>query len=267
MTTTTARSPRSIRSSIFSGGLLLAALLILCFGDLPRWSGATAATAATLETETPPLPTPEDLGMALALAGLTPENLAAAGVTPQQTTEIVAVFGGRLAASEPPFIESNAAYLAAKTNYERLHRLMQGGRARGEQPAEYAAAEAAMTEAAGQRSAAIGEARETALTGLDEGVVLTLNRLRANASVAVPTQYKVLGLDPITDQADWAHLRDALSQQRYCDKHNLNLDDGNQGVITALASDEAIGVAEENLAENLGGVRAAWDTAVAAFAD
>lgn len=221
--------------------------------------------AAAVTAEAAAVPNRRELHSALARLHLTPENLAAAGVTSGDVSAVVAAVAVRIGAPTPTLMELDASFRSTSARYEVLKGLVQGGRATPAEQTEYATVSDEIASINADRAAILAQARTSALAALTTAQGDALNQLAATASVAVPTEYRLAPLDSTQDQDLWVRLRDALAQQRYCTENNETLDPFAQNAIDTLGAAESVTTARSNLANNLASVASAWNSALSVY--
>lgn len=216
------------------------------------------SAAAVTEAEAAAVPRRGELHSALARLHLTPENLAAAGVTAGDVPSLLAAVAIRIGAPTPTLMELDASYRTTNARSDALRRAVQGGRASDAERSEYAALAAELRSIEESRTAILAQAKTSALAALSGEQADALNQLSATASVAVPTEYRLAPLDSSQDQDLWVRLRDALAQQRYAQEHEEALDPFAQNAIDTLGAAESVTAARNNLANNYASVADAW---------
>jgi hypothetical protein len=210
-------------------------------------SNAPLATAPAVATD----------GVTLLRLELGPEELAAAGVTSTQVATIAADMDASGPAQNGDLEAADATFASAKQTHDALLRIVKSGQATEQQVTDLQAAKTALDAAVAARESVMDDLHDAATASLSTAVQAKLDQLRANGSVKVPTQFRVLS----KTSTEWLELRELLAHEDACAELG---DDQVPAKAAALAAWRAladVAAAKSNLDSNLSAVQAAWDTA------
>jgi hypothetical protein len=205
-----------------------------------------------------PEPTPAQLATALVRAGLDPEALAAAGVSPSAIDTVVGDVVDHMTANPGSLELADSAYAAARQERDQLKRVIQSGRATQEQIDAYPGAVGGFALAQSQRQSALDDVFTAGTATLSQGQRNTLISLRGNAAWDLPLEFLVLDLS----EADWVQLRDYLANERVSAQLGEDPDGSAQAALTQLRSNPLVATADANLDTSLAVVELAWHQAV-----
>lgn len=195
--------------------------------------------------------------------GLGAEQLAAAGLTTQQTGGLVEAFiaelegGGRAALAE-----ADSALLTARRSLAALTLATAGGQGDESEVAARLAAEAVAASCKSNVDAALTSLYEAATGVLSEATTSRLTTMRSNLDRGVPVQFTVRSFEEGGDE--WVALRAALNDERCSAQSGLDSDTACQALLSTWRSNEAVATAKSNLDTNLAAIQTAW---TASFAD
>jgi hypothetical protein len=233
--------------------IVLAAVALVIFLRF-QMNENTKARAAML----PLLPETHELAGALYRAGLDPEALAAAGVSPGTITTVVGDTVEHLIFNQA-FIElADTAWAQSRKQCAQLKRKIQSGRATDEQVNAYQAAKAAFAQAKMQRQAALGTLVNVATGDLSNNKRSTLATIRANRHWDLPVEFLVVD----RTEAQWVRLRNCLANERVADKWGEDPDPDAQAALAQLRSNPLVAAARANVDANLDVVNNAWQQAI-----
>jgi len=191
----------------------------------------------------PPLPPNEpiqldqDLVTILYRVGLQPENITAGGVTAAVTDE-------RL--------------FTARTNQDRLIRLVQSGLGSPQDVVDCQLAIAEFTEATAARKALLDSAFDAGGVAVSSEVSACVERIKENGDAwNIPLEFLVLD----RSQEDWVHLRAALANERISLKYGEEPDPDDQSYLAIERAKPEVVMAKVNLDTNLAAVKTAWEAA------
>lgn len=232
--------------------IALASLVTAGLASAPSRS-ATAARTSSLDG-----PSRIELVSVLGRVGLTPERLAAAGVSANQTGALVATVRTGLSAAMPMLRTAETTQTSAGTTADQLRRKIQSGRATPEDMTAFEAARTQHHAAAAQVRQVLDGTLQALVESLTPAQRATLAVMRANVSREVPTQY----LAANRSEAEWTILRDTLASESIAQRSGQTPDpEAHQIVLTANAN-PAVAAATASLSANLEAVTAAWNQAV-----
>ncbi len=251
------------RGSVLS--LAVAATAVVVVGLVAVTSLSRSASKLSPSATSSPRPalfvpaTNAELAVVLHTLGLDPATLAAAGVTPGETTTLVGNMRSHLSTHMDGFRSADNDCGAARNEYDRLLRLVQAGLAGQEDRTAWATAPGTLSTAIAARQSLRDAAFTAAADGLSGAKVSAITTARANHAswdLLLPHMFTN------REQVDWVTLRDALSNQRIAAKHGDSTDPAAQGIIMAADAQPATALARANLEANLATVTAAWNQAV-----
>jgi len=200
-----------------------------------------------------------ELQVALLRAGLGAETLTAAGISSQQVSTIVTNARNELIAHPTRISEDDAAYAAGRVAADALQRKIESGQASQQEIASYSTATAALESARSERAAALDAVFSAATVGLNQTQIGLLQKLQANRSWKVSTEY--LTVD--RTEAEWLGLRDALSNERIAAKYGTEANGACQSLLSTARANQTVAAAKANAVANLATVSSAWDLATA----
>ncbi len=196
---------------------------------------------------------------ALALAGITPETLAAAGVAAESVEGVIDDAREHLAEHGTALWAAMDAHREAVADRDtRLRKVVSGVASQNEKSAADSACSALSSACSGRDSALDGlYAAATAGLGSEQKAVLAV--LRANKGRDLPVKYKTAAR---TD-AEWTALRDALAGVRIANKTGEEVAEADTTLVSNTDAENAVSAAATGLGNNLAGVSSAWESAVA----
>lgn len=242
------KSLRGLTLHTLAGTLALGAVVAATF------TAFTARSAA----ESPPQPDAAAIASMLHAAGLGPDALAAAGLTPAQTSALVAGVLEDAADLVADFRVAQHALHTARNNHTHHAERLRSGRGGQQNRAGLADAKAALDRAEADLHAVKLACLADAADGLPADVRTRLDRIRANRGVDLPVWH--LAAD--RDAGQWLTLRRAIAAARI----HAELDEPvptevNNIILDALA-DQHVAAAKVNFETNRQAVNDAWRDAV-----
>lgn len=203
----------------------------------------------------PVAPEPADLKLVLYRAGLKPEFLAAAGVSPSQVRTVVANMRTHLSTAMPRIEQADSSYAAAKRQVDQLRRLVRQGKATSEQVSDLATAKSALDTATSQRDALIEAAFDAAAESLGTETVALLSIVRANdRKWDLPTPFLTVN----RTEAEWLNIRDALANQRISEDLGTEPNPDLQTLLGQANANATVAAATQRL-QNLNEITTAWE--------
>jgi hypothetical protein len=236
--------------TLFSFALLLVVLVPVSLRLARLGAAAAASPPATMS-----MPTSADVASTMIRAGLSAEALTAAGVTAQQVDGVVAAFQSAVAASPQLLPTADAAYAAAKTESDRLRRLIESGQS-GE-VSQYQSQVQALATAMAERQSALDTFTSSAVAGLTQTQRTDLTALQGNRDWEVPLEFEIVER---TEQ-EWVALRKALDNEKVCAKYGTAPSVSQQALLATLRANQKVALAKANLETNGSAVEAAWTSA------
>lgn len=217
-----------------------------------RWLAVGAMRKARTEDN-------QQLVRALALAGVTPETLAAAGVAAESVPAVVANARDYLAEHGTALWAAMADHRAAVADRAAKERKVVAGIATEN---EKTAADTACSTLAGACSA-----QDSALNALYAAAAATLNNDQKAALAALRAntgrQFDLKYLAAARTQDQWVALRDALSNTHAAAKTGDEADPTAAALIAATDEEPAVNAADDGLSNSLPAINTAWIEAVA----
>ncbi|MDP1662698.1 MAG: hypothetical protein Q8L55_12360 [Phycisphaerales bacterium] len=222
----------------------IAGLVTLTIANLPRSASTSTNTANTRGQLV------LTAGSYLDVVGLSPDALAAAGVTAEQAGVVFANLQAHLSGDGSGLQDAIDAWGVANRDADMARRSVRAGKGTVE---DMNAKDGTLAAALAAKQSAINNATAAAASQLDNNVIETLARIKANRPQNVPVQYLVV--DRTGEQ--WRQLRDALSQKKQRDTFGAQLDPDAATIIADANSDPAVFTAATNVANNLASVQQA----------
>lgn len=194
---------------------------------------------------------------ALKRARITPQALAAAGVTPEETTAMLSRAATWWGDNGTACAASCAAVDGAGISVDALRRKVQSGLGSEGDLTSLATAVSAMNSASTAHDENLDAYWAAAMNGLDGGKVAKLSAYRENADAAIrlPTAYLVVS----REESDATALRDALSEVA---TNGEGAASTAQSIVTTADGNGAVSAAKAYLTNNLGGITTAWTSAI-----
>lgn len=257
-------TPHTRRGTVLQITVALLAAGAVVWGGIasvtPSSTTSTTATNAKRAKFRSPS-TPIEIEAALGELGLTPKTLCAAGFNAQQTTAFTTAAAAYARTNIATYRAAMDAAGSARSNVNRLTRLIQGGAASAEDITALATAQTALASASADRQAFLNSAMAEGSAAVNGGggeVITLLNTVRTNSRAwDIPASY----LGDNRSEAAWVQLRDALANDRIAT--SLQQDPNptcHQLLLTAQATTNAA-AAFSNLS-NLSDIQTAWIAAL-----
>lgn len=228
--------------------VLIAMIVLMSLGRFP-WTSARALST----------PTADDIAIAMRRCDLTPETLAAAGITANEVAGIIEDVGDELVTALAPLETADDDYATAKLESDRLRRLIQSGQGAEDDVAAYQTALASLQAAKSTRQTILEEIFEAAVDSLSSSEQDTLTSMCANATWKLPAEFLVT--DHI--EAQWVDLRECLDHERISADLGEDPDPQLIAALNQFRADPQVIAAKFALDANLVGVTSAWETALA----
>ncbi len=245
----------AIVSMVAAGGLATAGLVV---SANTMWTETTPGVKDAIEAKEAKAKKVESTSahQALVIAGLTPANLAAAGLDAGDATALIASAQGYLVGGGIQMAMAMSDQSEAAGRVAGLEDRVVSGRAREGDVAQLATARADL--------AAAATARETAVSNFYAAVTVSLTleqrealaNIRAQQPSTIPPAYLVRPWE----EADQVALRDAIAARRIAERK------GDLGFVApdVLSNAEAVGDIANSLSHvenNLAAIRVVWDGA------
>ncbi len=223
-------------------------------------AGTAAVTVLLARQPQPQPPAPPAstarLAVMLHTAGLKPDGLAAAGVTPSQTTAAILRVREQLPQLAAQFDATQDAYSAASIEHDRLERLVRSGAGTRQDAAALAAARTQLQAAAAERASAIRAFIQTADLGPE--VASRVAALGDRRGDGLPTHDRAAA----RSDGEWLALRHARASAEVHTRLGEKVPQPARAVILASEGNPAVAAALANLQVNGAAVEAAWTQAV-----
>ncbi|MBX3322246.1 MAG: hypothetical protein KF757_04575 [Phycisphaeraceae bacterium] len=232
--------------SLTIGSLTLSLLVILSALAIPRGMASSE-------------PSTSDLGVLLHRLGLEPENLAAAGVQPNQVATLMQEAGEALAEVHDELLLAQVEFAAARRQIAALERALRSGTAPEGAASALSQARTSAAALESQIAAAHAGIFSAATSHLSSPVVNSIQRITSARRWGLPVQYSAAE----RSESAWVALRDALSQVRACAQRELEPDSACTNLIASENSRTEVAQAAAFLNAHLDGVKAAFHTALA----
>lgn len=227
--------------------IITVAAAVLAAGSVFSVAALTAAGTAERPARSGMVP-PHEIAATLTLAGISPESLAAAGVSPLECQGL--------------FDAANAYALGADRLAILREAIGELNRAKEQvvrPPANIRDIPPDQRVSVAQRQAAvevlIAQAFDAVTGQLTEGQTARLRSLRANARWSIPTPYLVTE----RSRAQWLELRSALDARALAERRSAEIDPHSAQVLAAADADAATAAARLDLAANREAIQALWD--------
>lgn len=233
----------------------VALLFAVTFGLILKLAPTSTTTAAILY----PGPSSQQVIEALIRAGLQPDALAAAGVSSNDVSTIVNNVKTLLTDSPSDLSSADSGVATNRPNVERLERLIRGGQGTEQDLSSLATARSNLNTALSNRQTALDAIFNAGAFNLSNDQKARLSKVRANRTWEVSLEFTVVDR---TD-AQWLALRDALENEHIATHDGADPDEGAQELLTTARADTTVVAAASGLLNNLAGIKAAWDIAVA----
>lgn len=235
----------------------LIVILVFATVTLFIWTATTQrarARALTALIE----PAASELAVALMRAGMGPEALAAAGLSPNGATTVVSNLRNFMIANPVALDVADTAFASAKQSVDQLKRLIQSGQGAAEDVTAYNAAKTQLLLAQTQRQNVLNDFFTAATADLGQTQQDTLTAIRGNCDWDRPTEFLVLSH---TD-ADWVELRECLANERIAADQGEEPDPNGQTTLDQYRSAPQVAAAKASLDANLAVLTAAWEQAI-----
>ena len=192
-------------------------------------------------------------------AGLTPDAIAAAGVSAQATTTLVGAAREHITQHGTDQADAMTAWKTAQQQLSSLQAVAQSRQATPEQLSSLETARQAVVSTTATLDLARAALFSAATAGLTEAQRTALANVRAAraAGVELPLPFVVT----FRDEARQVAIRDALAEQRTLDE-GATLSQPSQDVLNTARQDAATTQAESDLANHAQEVDAAWRQAL-----
>lgn len=258
----TSPSPRRSRRAAALQFTALAAAVIAgtVAGALSFSSAPSSSLPPAYSTFPPPameVVDPAELEVALRRVGLSPETLAASGLTGQETATLIANARTHLDEHLQALNTAEASHFAAEAAHEALKRRVQSGLATQADLANFQTAATSLSSAGSARTAAYTGLYNAAVEGLGSGKLQMLATLKGNAAWEVPLQY----LADNRSEEQWVALRNALANATIAQRYGESSSPEASQIILSAQAGAGTSAANAGL-QSLATIQNAWDAAV-----
>jgi len=224
------------------------------------FGASIAAYRGTIGTAVSPLsqpPTAQDVVTTLVRTGLSPANLAAAGVSDAQANTLLTTAETHFSADEFTLLRS--ADVSVNSLTKQISDLKAQIRAGQASDDELASLQTQLATVLSNKDTILSNLFDAATASLSSETIGLIQTLHANAQRSVPIEYRILE----RSDADWVHLRTALANLDQADR----LDDVEPDVvcsqfISGCDSEPAVTTARSNLTANLASVNGVFASAM-----
>jgi hypothetical protein len=192
----------------------------------------------------------QDLSRALVRVSLTPETLAAAGVSPNQTTGVVSNLQEYLASNLTILHQTDAAVASSESTVAELRRRIQSGKFNESDLQGHAAAVAQAASSTAQRETLLNDMFHAAIAELPHEVQEVISTIRSNVAWQLPTEFLTVS----RPEADWVDLKGALANERIAAKLGEEPDGEAQQLLLQARAHPSVSSARALLQENLNAV-------------
>jgi hypothetical protein len=226
----------------------------------PSGGGTSGITGASKPTKVKKrrVPTSAELRSALSRCGLTPDVLAAAGVSAMATPTLVGNARQYLTDHPDDLSDADTAYFAAQASSDQLMRKVQQGQATSDERAAYVAVQTTLASAKAGRDSALEGIKTAASANLSQNQQNGLATIKGNSQWKVPLKY----LAANRTDAQWVALREALANDRQASDQGVDPDATCHQRIVDADAVAATTSAGQNLTNHLADVRMAFNNAM-----
>lgn len=232
----------------------LLSVVVLALVAIVFWrASTTSAVAATAS----PATSPDDFGTTLYRVGLDPRSLAAAGVSSNSVTGIVAAVEGAIQGDPSGLSGADTAFAEARVAHDALERKIRSGKASQEEVAAYPSAKSALETATAAQQAELDALFTAGTASLGESPRAALAQLRGNRTWGLPPEFLVVE----RTQQQWVSLRDALANERFSAEYNETPNSDAAALLATARSNAAVATAITGLSTNLASITSAWNAA------
>ncbi len=247
-----------MRTTLKSGHIFLVTSVLLAV--IAVFGASIAAYRGTIGTAISPLsqpPTAQELVATLVRTGLSPANLATAGVSSAQANTILTAAETHFDADKFTSLRSTDVSVNSLTQQIRdLKAQIRAGQASGD---GLASLQTQLTTALSNKDTILSNLFDAATASLTSETTGLIQTLHANTHRSVPIEYRVFE----REDADWVHLRTSLANLSQADR----LDDVEPDVvcsqfISGCDSEPAVTTARSNLTANLTSVNGVFASAM-----
>lgn len=215
-------------------------------GESDKGDGALSAPDVALQTW-------------LARVGISPESMAAAGLTSAEATALVGAIKNHLVTNSSVLASGDAALDVAKKSADALARLVRTGLGTPADIAACAQAQQTLEAAHVARAAALDAMFVAGVQGLPAAKRTVLGNIRANGVWSLPAEYRVAN----RTEAQWIALRDAWAAKRTTVAIGGTLDPTSAAILATVDAEAAVSAAKASVQTSLGTIASAWNQAVA----
>ncbi len=204
----------------------------------------------------PPPPVSTEFAGVLLRVGLGADTLAAAGISGEQVTALVAAVHQGYSAET--LASRDQAFIAAKQTHDRLRRTVTSGKGSPQDVAALRTAETTLASATAQRESYLTGLRTAGLATVSQGQRTLVTRIQANGSWRFPTPYLVKD----RTEAQWVELRDLLAAREiHAREATIPFPAEAQSRLAAIDAESEIATAKVSLDGGMAAVQTAWNSA------
>lgn len=231
--------------------IALGAIALIVAATLATLSGLPSGRAAMT-------PTAQHIEVALMEVGLSPETLAAAGLTAPAVTTLIGNAVEHLDEHFSALQDARSALGSARADHDRLQRLVQSGTASAQDLTAFASAKTALSQAQAALDAQRASLSTAATANLSQPQRAVLAAIAANARWDLPTPYLVSQ----RTQPQWVAIRDALANERIAAKLSEEPNPNAASLLLSIRAEQATATAMTNLSANAATITTAWNSAL-----
>lgn len=200
-----------------------------------------------------------DLRTTLLRAGLSPEALAASGVSSGSVAGVVADVQQSDAYTGNALGTADAAYSSAQAEVQALEKLVAKGEATEQDIAALSTAKTERATAEAAQASALSALFTAGVGSLSAASRTTITSIRASLERPVPTEFLVKS----RSEDDWTRLKRLLAHERIAANAGEECDSDVASELATLRSDADVAAAKSALTANLASVTTAWNSATA----
>jgi hypothetical protein len=201
--------------------------------------------------------TPADFPATLIRAGLDPKALAAAGVSSQTVSSVLAAAATQMSSAPADLSNADASYASARTEVDQLTAKIQSGQGSQDDIATLATAQTNLASATSQRQAALDAIFNAATANISNAQKTALSTIRTNrAAWDLPLEFLVVN----REQSEWVAVRDALANERIAVSLPDSLNTNAQASLATWRADPAVSSAKSSSDANLASITTSWNS-------
>lgn len=213
-------------------------------------------TSTTAEAVTP---TAAQVQVMLVRAGLTPDALAAAGVSQQSAATVIADAKAEVLENYTAFAAAEESLATAAAQKRSLDRLVKLQKATEQQITDHTAAVTQIASAQSTCDAVLADVYTASIDSLSAPQRTALAAIKNNRTWSLPLEYLVMDYT----EAEFVQLRNALGEKRVCDQLSEEPCQATTTLLQNVNAHPTVIAAKTALDANLAGIENAWESAMA----